>query len=97
MVETQKKIPVIGIGAAAKGNTFLNYHNLDFKTIDYISDISPTKIGKYTPMSRIPIVDDDIFKEYNEVIAIVLTENISPKLKSILLRINPQIKFINTI
>ncbi|MDC0459764.1 class I SAM-dependent methyltransferase [Crocinitomicaceae bacterium] len=97
MNETKSRIPVIGIGAAAKGNTFLNYHNLDFKTIDYISDISPTKIGKHTPMSRIPIVNDDIFKNYNEVIAIVLTENISPKLKSILLGLNPQIKFIDTI
>ena len=85
------------MGLQQKGNTFLNYHNLDFKTIDYITDISPTKIGKYTPMSRIPIVNDDIFKQYDEVIAIILTENISPKLKSTLLNINPEIKFIDTI
>lgn len=49
---------IIGIGAATKGNTFLNYCRLDADTIAYISDASKLKIGKLTPGSHIPIVND---------------------------------------
>lgn len=50
---------IIGIGAATKGNTFLNYCRLDGDLISYIADASPLKIGKRTPGSHIPIIDDD--------------------------------------
>jgi SAM-dependent methyltransferase len=90
-------IPIIGIGAAAKGNSFLNFHNLDYKMIDCITDVSPSKIGKYTPMTRIPIKTDDEFEKYSDVIGLILTENLSEKIKEILLGKNPKIKFINTI
>ena len=36
---------------------------LDNSMIDYITDISPYKINKYTPLSRIPIVHDNILKK----------------------------------
>lgn len=90
-------IPIIGIGAAAKGNSFLNFHNLDYKMIDCITDVSLSKIGKYTPMSRIPIKSDDEFENYSDVVGLILTENLSEKIKEILLSKNPKIKFINTI
>lgn len=44
---------VIGYGAAAKGNTLLNYTRLP---LDCIIDDSYIKIGKYTPGTNIPIV-----------------------------------------
>lgn len=50
---------IIGIGAATKGNTFLNYCRLDSDLISYIADASPLKIGKRTPGSHIPIIADD--------------------------------------
>ncbi|MDP3655589.1 MAG: class I SAM-dependent methyltransferase [Brevundimonas sp.] len=50
---------IIGIGAATKGNTFLNYCRLDSDLIDYIADSSVLKIGKRTPGSHIPIISDD--------------------------------------
>jgi SAM-dependent methyltransferase len=90
-------IPIVGIGAAAKGNSFLNFHNLDYKMIDCITDVSPSKIGKYTPMSRIPIKTDDEFEKYTDVVGLILTENLSEKIKEILLSKNPKIKFINSI
>jgi SAM-dependent methyltransferase len=49
---------IIGIGAATKGNTLLNYCGLDADLISYITDASPLKIGKLTPGSHIPIVSD---------------------------------------
>lgn len=50
---------IIGIGAATKGNTFLNYCKLDSDLIAYIADASSLKIGKRTPGSHIPIIADD--------------------------------------
>jgi SAM-dependent methyltransferase len=49
---------IIGIGAATKGNTFLNYCRIDNDTVSYITDASPLKIGKLTPGSHIPIISD---------------------------------------
>jgi SAM-dependent methyltransferase len=72
---------IIGIGAATKGNTFLNYCRLDADTIDYIADASPLKVGKLTPGSHIPIVADrDIGKTATH--ALILPWNIAPMLQS---------------
>ncbi len=87
--------PIIGVGAAAKGNTFLNFYNLDNTILDYITDASEHKQGKYTPLTRIPIVDDDIFAKYDKVYALILSWNISDIIKENLKKINPNIRFIN--
>ncbi|MGB0573269.1 MAG: methyltransferase domain-containing protein [Alphaproteobacteria bacterium] len=47
---------VIAYGAAAKGNTLLNYCGIDATQIDYVADVSDQKQGKFLPGSRIPIV-----------------------------------------
>ena len=86
---------IIGVGAAAKANTFLNYYRLDNSFIDYITDSSPYKIGKYTPLTRIPIVADNQFTKHEDVYALILSWNISDDLKNILLKVNSKIKFIN--
>jgi len=86
---------IVGIGAAAKGNTFLNFYRLDNTIIDYVTDSSPQKQGKYTPLTRIPIVGDEILAQYDEVYAIILSWNISTQIKKILYKINPNIKFIS--
>lgn len=49
---------VAGLGAATKGNTLLNYCGIDADTLDYVLESSPFKIGKYTPGSHIPIIDE---------------------------------------
>lgn len=87
--------PIVCVGAAAKGNTFLNYYNLDASVIDYVTDSSPSKIGKYTPRTRIPITHDHVLGEYGSVHAIILSWNISASLQSALKAINPQITFLN--
>ncbi len=46
---------IAGYGAAAKGNTLLNYFNIGPETLDFIADRSPHKNGFYTPGKRIPI------------------------------------------
>lgn len=86
--------PIIAVGAAAKGNTFLNFYRLDHSIIDFVTDASPHKQGKLTPLSRIPIRGDEVFKEYGPVCALILSWNIGVHLKEILLKINPKITFI---
>ena len=47
---------VVGFGAAAKGNTLLNYAGVSADWIDYCVDSSPHKQGLSLPGSRIPIM-----------------------------------------
>ena len=50
---------VAAYGAAAKGNTLMNYAGARPDLISYVVDRSPAKQGKYMPGSRIPIVHED--------------------------------------
>ena len=43
-------------GAAAKGNTLLNFCGIDHHYISGVIDQNPEKQGKYTPGSRIPVI-----------------------------------------
>jgi SAM-dependent methyltransferase len=48
---------VAGYGAAAKGNTLLNYCGIKGnELISFVADISPYKQGRFLPGSRIPVV-----------------------------------------
>lgn len=89
-----KKNKIVAVGAAARGNTILNFYRLDSNVLDYVTDISPLKVNKYTPLSRIKIVKDDVLADYQDVYAMLLTNNISDNLKNLLKKINSKIKFI---
>ena len=69
---TEPDVAIIGVGAAAKANTFLNYYNIDSTVLDYVTDSSTHKQGKYTPLTRIPIVGDEVFRDYEKVYALIL-------------------------
>lgn len=86
---------LVCVGAAAKGNTFLNFYNLDASVVDCVTDASASKQGKFTPRTRIPIKPDAALREYGAVYAIILSWNISGALRESLGRINPQITFLN--
>ena len=86
---------VIGVGAAAKANTWLNFYGLNKTVIKCITDASEFKQGKYTPLSRIPIASDDEFAEYSNPYALILSWNIAEPLKQALLKINPNTRFIS--
>ena len=87
--------PIIGVGAAAKANTWLNYHGVNHLLLDWVTDASPQKQGKYTPLSRIPIVGDEVFAQYSRPYALILSWNISQQLRDNLLSINNRTEFIN--
>lgn len=46
---------VVGYGAAAKGNTLLNYAGVKPDLLPFVVDRNPNKVGKFLPGSRIPI------------------------------------------
>lgn len=50
---------VVAYGAAAKGNTLLNYCGVRTDLIAYVIDRNPAKQGKYLPGSRIPVVAEE--------------------------------------
>lgn len=54
---------VVGYGAAAKGNTLLNFAGIGRDLIQFVVDRNPAKQGKYLPGSRIPIVDESRLSE----------------------------------
>ena len=47
---------IIGYGATYKSSTILNYCGLDTKFIDYFTDTTENKQGKFTPGTHIPIL-----------------------------------------
>ena len=54
---------IYAYGAPAKGNTLLNYFNIDHSLIDKAVEINEMKIGNYLPGSHIPIAresEDDL-------------------------------------
>ena len=77
LVKTRKKgKKIAAYGAAAKGNTFLNYCGIKSDIIDYVVDASPHKQDKYLPLSHIPIVCEDVLKKEKPDYIIILPWNL---------------------
>lgn len=62
-------------GAPAKGNTLLNYVGFGPSQIVCVADNTPLKIGRVTPGTHIPIVDDDAFLARGITHALLLAWN----------------------
>jgi hypothetical protein len=54
---------VVCLGAPAKGNTLLNYCKIDTRRIDYCTDTTEAKQGKYTPGSHIYVYSEDMLSK----------------------------------
>jgi hypothetical protein len=67
---------IIGNGAAAKGNTLLNYCQIGPEIIDYIVEINPIKQGLYTPGMHIPVVPLEKVEEDKPDYMLILPWNI---------------------
>jgi len=78
---------VAAYGAAAKGNTLINYAGLRPDLIRFVVDRNPAKQEKYLPGSRIPIVDEkhiqDIRPDYIVIFPWNLKEEIIKQLSYI--------------
>ena len=67
---------VAGYGAAAKGNTLLNYAGMSADLMAYVVDNNPTKQGRYLPGSRIPIVAEQRIVDESPDFVLILPWNI---------------------
>jgi len=70
---------VVGYGAAAKGNTLLNYAGVKPDLLAWVADANPHKQGKYLPGSRIPIVSPAQIDSEKPDYVLVLPWNLLPE------------------
>jgi hypothetical protein len=68
---------VAAYGAAAKGNTLLNYCGVRPDLLPYVCDAAPSKQGKYLPGSRIPILTPAVLAERRPDFLLILPWNLA--------------------
>lgn len=68
-------------GAAAKGNTLLNYAGVRTGLLPWVVDRNPAKQGQYMPGSRIPIVDEAHLKRERPDYVLILPWNLKAEVQ----------------
>ncbi|MEO8583926.1 MAG: class I SAM-dependent methyltransferase [Flavitalea sp.] len=71
---------VVAYGAAAKGNTLLNYCGIKNDLIEYVIDLNPYKQGKWMPASHIPIYNEDYLKSDKPDFVVILPWNLKDEI-----------------
>lgn len=72
----RKGLKVGAYGAAAKGNTLMNFAGIRPDLVPYVVDRAAAKQGKFMPGSRIPIVDEAHLKADRPDVVLILPWNI---------------------
>lgn len=78
--ENRKGKSVAAYGAAAKGNTLINYAGIKPDLIEFICDAAPSKQGKFMPGSHIPIFPPSELAKRKPDWIIILPWNISDEI-----------------
>lgn len=76
----QQGARIAAYGAAAKGNTFLNYCGIKHDVIDFVVDSNPHKQGFYLPGSLIPIVGPEVLRERRPDYLLILPWNLTDEI-----------------
>lgn len=71
---------IAAFGAAAKGNTFLNYCGIRSDMIDFVVDSNPHKQGCYLPGSLIPILGPEALRQYKPDYLLILPWNLTDEI-----------------
>ena len=71
---------VAAYGAAAKGNTLLNYCGIKNDLIAFVVDANPHKRDKFLPASHIPVVNEGILKAEKPDYIIILPWNLTTEI-----------------
>jgi len=88
----QQKKPgkkVAAYGAAAKGNTLLNYCGVKKDLIPFVADASPYKQGKFLPGTHIPVVNEQKLRKLKPDYVLILPWNLKSE-------ISEQLKYIRS-
>ena len=67
---------VAAYGAAAKGNTLLNYAGIKPDLLPYVCDAAPSKQGKFLPGAHLPIMHPDVLRKRKPDIVLIMPWNI---------------------
>ncbi|MCM2291451.1 class I SAM-dependent methyltransferase [Allorhizobium sp. BGMRC 0089] len=78
----RKGLKVAAYGAAAKGNTLLNFAGIKAGQIAFVVDKNPAKQGMYLPGSRIPIVSEEVLQTEKPDRVVILPWNLTTEIKT---------------
>jgi hypothetical protein len=67
---------ILGYGAAAKGNTLLNYAGIKADLLHAVADLAPSKQGRFLPGSHIPVISPETLLTANPDCILVLPWNL---------------------
>lgn len=73
-------VTVAAYGAAAKGNTLLNYCGVKNDLIEFVVDANPNKQNKWLPASHIPVVEEKVLREQKPDYVIILPWNLQEEI-----------------
>jgi hypothetical protein len=76
----RKNKKVAAYGAAAKGNTLLNYCGVKNDLISFVVDANPSKQNKFLPGSHIPVVDENHLKKEKPDFVIIFPWNLKDEI-----------------
>jgi hypothetical protein len=71
---------VAAYGAAAKGNTLLNYSGIKNDLISFVADANPNKQNKFLPGSHIPVVNENYLREHKPDYVIIFPWNLKDEI-----------------
>ncbi|KKI99140.1 class I SAM-dependent methyltransferase [Prochlorothrix hollandica] len=74
---------ICGYGAAAKGNTLLNYGGVKRDLLPWVCDAALSKQGKFLPGSHIPIVAPSFLEQNPPDILLVLPWNLATEIRGL--------------
>jgi hypothetical protein len=80
--EKKKSSIVVGYGAAAKGNTLMNYAGIKPDLINSVFDAAPSKQNKFMPGNHLPILSPDKIKDIKPDFVIIFPWNIADEVIS---------------
>lgn len=81
LIESRRNgLNVAAYGAAAKGNTLLNFAGVKADFLAAVADKNPAKQGLYLPGSRIPIVDEAALKALRPERVVILPWNLKTEI-----------------
>jgi SAM-dependent methyltransferase len=72
---------VAGYGAAAKGNTLLNYAGIKPDLLPFVCDAAASKQGKFMPGSHIPILDPEAIRQHRPDLVVILPWNLNAEVR----------------
>ena len=71
---------IVAVSAPAKGMTLLNYCRVGEETLDFVTEKSTLKIGRFTPGSHIPVLPDSELLSRRPDYALLLAWNFAPEI-----------------